>query len=78
MIGYMADMEILDFEKAHLEDKYPDFRNLMKNIETACCCLKSAIGKFGKRHRKIPRACRSFSRKIGKNTNGINLIIKDF
>ena len=29
MIGYMADMEILDFEKAHLEDKYPDFRNLM-------------------------------------------------
>lgn len=29
MIGQMSDKEILNFEKSCLEDKYPDFRNLM-------------------------------------------------
>lgn len=29
MIGFMADKEILDYEKGRLEEKYPDFRNLI-------------------------------------------------
>ena len=29
MVGFMADKEILDYEKSRLEEKYPDFRNLM-------------------------------------------------
>ena len=29
MIGFMVDKEILDYEKGRLEEKYPDFRNLM-------------------------------------------------
>ena len=29
MVGVMADKEILDYEKSRLEEKYPDFRNLM-------------------------------------------------
>lgn len=29
MVGFMVDREILDYEKSRLEEKYPDFRNLM-------------------------------------------------
>ena len=31
--------QLLDFEDSHLEDKYPEYKVLLKNIEKGSCYL---------------------------------------
>lgn len=67
MIGFMIDREILDYEKSRLEEKYPDFRNLMNEYRDGMLLFEVSNREVWEKASQDTEGLQKFFKKNKKN-----------